>query len=426
VPDLDSATPTPKPTVFLSYASEDREAARRIGDALPAHGLEVWLDESELGGGDAWDQKIRRQIRECNFFMAIVSANTEARHEGYFRREWRLAVERTLDMADDYLFLLPVVIDETAESYARVPEKFLSVQWLKLPGGQPTPALEALCRRLVTGSTAPAPSAGRRAYAHPVSTTPRPAAAPPSAAVPPLPEAHQPAVSRPFPKEEEGQKVKFWFEVIGYALASVWQVFRKWPRWIRWLIIIWAAIWLMSRLSPDHGSEHVSSAEEEKLKRIAQRYHGGTDKADLAKLAAMVSSELSVDDESGSSDRNRVLVIPFAAPQGDSAAKSVTDSTFAQAYGRLAIAHQGKVGLAHDAVPACETTAALVPARASQAKYAVCGFVNTEPSGQTLVVRILDVTKNSVLSSLSYPVASANPETIAAEVSAKVPSTDEE
>ena len=108
---------TPAPTVFLSYASEDRQAARLIGDALPAYGLEVWYDESELGGGDAWDQKIRRQIRECDYFMALVSAHTESRHEGYFRREWRLAVERTLDMADDHLFLLPIVIDDTNEAW---------------------------------------------------------------------------------------------------------------------------------------------------------------------------------------------------------------------------------------------------------------------------------------------------------------------
>jgi hypothetical protein len=41
--------------VFLSYASQDAEAARRICDALRACGIEVWLDQSELKGGDAWD-----------------------------------------------------------------------------------------------------------------------------------------------------------------------------------------------------------------------------------------------------------------------------------------------------------------------------------------------------------------------------------
>ena len=86
--------------VFLSYAREDTDAARRIADALRAFGVEVWFDQSELRGGDAWDQKIRRQIRECALFMPIISSHTQARHEGYFRREWKQAVERTHDMAE--------------------------------------------------------------------------------------------------------------------------------------------------------------------------------------------------------------------------------------------------------------------------------------------------------------------------------------
>ena len=149
--EADESSASARPTVFLSYASADREAARALKDALPTFGLEVWYDESELGGGEAWDQKIRKQIRECDYFMPLISAQTEARAEGYFRREWRLAVERTLDMADDHAFLLPVVLDETRQSGARVPEKFLSIQWVRAPGGQATPALEALCRRLVSG-----------------------------------------------------------------------------------------------------------------------------------------------------------------------------------------------------------------------------------------------------------------------------------
>ena len=80
--------------VFLSYASQDAEAARRICDALRAAGVEVWFDQSELRGGDAWDAKIRRQIKECALFVPVISANTQARAEGYFRLEWKLAVDR--------------------------------------------------------------------------------------------------------------------------------------------------------------------------------------------------------------------------------------------------------------------------------------------------------------------------------------------
>ena len=45
--------------IFISYAREDAVAADRIAEALRSHGLEVWFDQDELRGGEAWDQKIR-------------------------------------------------------------------------------------------------------------------------------------------------------------------------------------------------------------------------------------------------------------------------------------------------------------------------------------------------------------------------------
>ena len=68
--------------VFLSYASQDAAAVERIAEALRAAGVEVWFDKNELVGGDAWDQKIRRQIKECALFVPVISANTQARREG--------------------------------------------------------------------------------------------------------------------------------------------------------------------------------------------------------------------------------------------------------------------------------------------------------------------------------------------------------
>lgn len=121
--------------VFISYASQDCEAAGRICEALRAAGLEVWFDQSDLRGGDAWDAAIRKQVKECALFVALISANTQLRGEGYFRREWNLAVSRMLDMADDQSFLLPVVIDETPEATARVPDRFRERQWTRLAGG---------------------------------------------------------------------------------------------------------------------------------------------------------------------------------------------------------------------------------------------------------------------------------------------------
>jgi predicted ATPase len=136
--------------IFVSYASQDSEVALRICEALRAAGLHVWFDRSELRGGDAWDATIRRQIRECGLFLPLISTNTDARSEGYFRREWNLAVDRTLDLADDHAFLLPVLIDETAEQSARVPDKFRERQWTRLIGGDISPAFVERLRRLLS------------------------------------------------------------------------------------------------------------------------------------------------------------------------------------------------------------------------------------------------------------------------------------
>jgi hypothetical protein len=99
------------PAVFISYASEDTEAAGRIAATLEAAGIEVWLDKTVLKTGDVWDQKIRREIRDCALFMPVISRNTQARTEGYFRLEWHLADQRTQLMAKSRPFLIPVCID---------------------------------------------------------------------------------------------------------------------------------------------------------------------------------------------------------------------------------------------------------------------------------------------------------------------------
>src|SRR3954463_5452468 len=122
--------------VFLSYASQDAEPARRIADALRTAGVEVWFDaDGGLEHGDEWDAKIRRQIKECVLFIAVISANTQAREEGYFRIEWELAAARAMGIASGTAFILPIVIDDTREPAALVPDRFRKVQWTRLPGG---------------------------------------------------------------------------------------------------------------------------------------------------------------------------------------------------------------------------------------------------------------------------------------------------
>ena len=136
---LPPAREMPENAVFISYAREDLPAVQKIKAGLEAAGLTVWFDMDRLESGDDYDRKIRGNIAQCSFFLPVVSATTQRRHEGFFRREWSYAVDRTRGMADGAVFILPVAIDGTTEADAVVPEKFKAVHFSRLPGGEPPP-----------------------------------------------------------------------------------------------------------------------------------------------------------------------------------------------------------------------------------------------------------------------------------------------
>ena len=54
---------------------------------------------------------------------------------------------------------MPVVVDETREADARVPEEFLRAQWTWLPGGETPPAFAQRVRQLLGLDPAPVPTA---------------------------------------------------------------------------------------------------------------------------------------------------------------------------------------------------------------------------------------------------------------------------
>ena len=388
---------TASPSIFLSYASQDREAARSLRDALAASGLTVWYDENELGGGDAWDQKIRRQIRECTYFMPVISAQTEARQEGYFRREWRLAVERTLDMADDVAFLLPVVIDGTAQATARVPEKFLSVQWLSAPAGKANPALSALSERLLSGAT---------------TTPPRPvAASSKKAATTPL---------APFPREEPGQKIRFLFNVAGWLVQSAWRHIGRLPRVLRWFVYAWLCLtivpWFCSLSHKLTPKDDPSEADHDPIIQTTK----DTVKAKLDPDAERLGEKI-IDGLGAIAQHDSVplLAVPFGDTQDGTGHAKLLDSVFALLYGKLSLAHPGHVALApaHEGLSGAQAARQL--AKDKGARLVLYG--GCSPDGKTLSIVIGKVDESEPLVTKTYNCASADPEKIASDLLAASP-----
>jgi len=109
-----------KGAIFISYASEDFEAAknlyRQLGKLAGDEDI-AWLDKKGgLEGGAAWEQSISRAINhDCQLFIPLISKHTQQRNEGVFRQEWELAEKRDSRILGKK-FIVPLFIDEEAAS----------------------------------------------------------------------------------------------------------------------------------------------------------------------------------------------------------------------------------------------------------------------------------------------------------------------
>ena len=137
--------------VFISYAREDLAAVQQLKTGFDAAGIPAWFDMDRLEGGDDFARKIRGNIARCSYFIPVISATTQRRVEGWFRREWNWAVDRTEGMVAGARFILPVCIDDTPEAGALVPEQFLRAHWTRLPGGTVSPETGMKFQQMIGG-----------------------------------------------------------------------------------------------------------------------------------------------------------------------------------------------------------------------------------------------------------------------------------
>jgi hypothetical protein len=140
------ARPMPKNAVFISYCrsdaagrpTADAQAAFAIRDGLEARGVEVWLDRDQLQGGDEYETKIKRYIDTSSLFIPLISDTTDARADGFFRKEWLWAIQRLAYFTGaDRHFIVPVIIGPADWRPKKVPKEFSPMHYERLPEGQP-------------------------------------------------------------------------------------------------------------------------------------------------------------------------------------------------------------------------------------------------------------------------------------------------
>ena len=155
--DFPSPPPPAAGAGFVSWTREDTAAVLRVVAALRAADVEVGFGQDALVGGDAWDQKIRGQTTAGALFRPVISAPTQAREEGDFRLEWKLAEDRSPLMAKGKAFILPVTVGATNERGAPVPDALRAGHETKRPGRETPAAFVARVQKLLSPSSRRAP-----------------------------------------------------------------------------------------------------------------------------------------------------------------------------------------------------------------------------------------------------------------------------
>jgi len=115
-----------KPEVFIGYAHEDLADAKRLYNDLIEAGVNAWMDKENLLPGQNWETEIEKNIRNCRFFLAILSSHSIPKR-GYVQREWAKAQEILKEVPESDIFIIPARLEECTP-----PDKFRNIQWIDM------------------------------------------------------------------------------------------------------------------------------------------------------------------------------------------------------------------------------------------------------------------------------------------------------
>jgi hypothetical protein len=113
--------------IFLNYAKEDSKDAERIYKFLTKKDFDVWYSKYSLLAGQNWKQEIQKAIRDCNFFIALISSDSISK-TGYVQKELKVALDYLDEMPEGKIFIIPVRLDDSKLTH----EKLNNLHWVNL------------------------------------------------------------------------------------------------------------------------------------------------------------------------------------------------------------------------------------------------------------------------------------------------------
>ncbi len=114
--------------IFISHAKEDYSLAETLYYKLEERGYQPWLDKKKLLIGSNWDVEIKRNLRESDFIVLLLSS-TSVRKRGYVQKEFKYALEYSESKLIDDIYIIPILLDD-----CEVPFHLEKFQWRKADG----------------------------------------------------------------------------------------------------------------------------------------------------------------------------------------------------------------------------------------------------------------------------------------------------
>jgi len=113
--------------IFISYANEDFEIAKRLYIDLKKQGYLPWLDKIDLVPGQYWDLEIQNQIKNSDFFLLLLSSRSISKR-GFIQNEVKKGLDILEECAPSDIFFIPVRIEDCEPEY----EKLKKLHWANL------------------------------------------------------------------------------------------------------------------------------------------------------------------------------------------------------------------------------------------------------------------------------------------------------
>lgn len=144
-------------SIFLSYASENREIAELIAFAMRARGHEVFLDKDDLPAGKSYEEKIGNAIQNSDLFIFLISRKSIETGR-YTLTEVSLARKKWKNPQNH---ILPVMVEPV--DIKKIPVYLRSVSILQ-PSGDPAAEVCAEAAQIINLNRLPYATFPRRVF----------------------------------------------------------------------------------------------------------------------------------------------------------------------------------------------------------------------------------------------------------------------